>query len=79
MQDAVTVLFPKVMTALSVGDVFREIMHCAAVMNCAATTTGSTVPWGAEAWPPVPVMRMSRESEFAVTEPGAHPTVPAEA
>ena len=50
-----------------------------AVMNCAATTTGSTVPWGADACPPVPVTIMSKESEFAVTLPGAHPKVPADA
>ena len=50
-----------------------------AVMNCAATTTGSMVPWGADACPPVPVTIMSKESEFAVTLPGAHPKVPADA
>ena len=32
--------------------------------------------WGAEAWPPVPVTFMSRESLLAVTLPAEHPTVP---
>ena len=34
---------------------------------------------GADACPPVPVTIMSKESEFAVTLPGAHPKVPADA
>ena len=70
---------PSVSTALSVGDTLRLTSIWSAVTSCAATTTGSTVPCGAEAWPPVPRTSSSTESEFAVTGPAAQPRVPADA
>ena len=71
--------FPSVITALSVGETERATIVCSATTSCAATTTASTVPCGADAWPPVPRTMNWRSSLFAVTGPRAQPIVPAEA
>eukprot|EP00966_Prymnesium_polylepis_P260862 6025569-Prymnesium_polylepis.1 len=67
------------MTALSVGDTFRLTMRCSTPTSSHATTIASIVPCGADACPPVPCTSIASESELAVTEPGAQPTVPADA
>mmetsp|Transcript_54033 Transcript_54033/g.145731 ORF Transcript_54033/g.145731 Transcript_54033/m.145731 type:complete len:238 (+) Transcript_54033:86-799(+) len=71
-------ILPRLMTALSVGDMLRLTTACRLVTNCAATTMASTVPCGADACPPLPCTVSWMESLLAVTDPGAQPRVPAE-
>ena len=59
----------KLMTALSIGATLRDTIVCAAVMMCAATTTGSIVKCGWAPWPPLPQIVISTRSADDIIGP----------
>ena len=64
-------------TAFSSGATLRETIVCAAVMMCAATTTGSTVRCGCAPCPPLPQIVISTRSADDIIGPEFSPIWPA--
>ena len=63
-------------TAVSSGLTLRLTIDCAAVIMCAATSTGSIAVCGWAPWPPRPSMVISMRSAAAIAGPGVMPIVP---
>ena len=63
-------------TAVSIGLTLRATIDCAAVMMCAATSTGSIAACGCAPWPPRPSIVISIRSAAAIAGPGVMPIWP---
>ncbi len=68
---------PTVRTAVSPGATSRDTIVCSRTMIIAASTTGSTVFWGIEPWPPRPYTVILTLSAADRAGPERVPTVPA--
>ena len=63
-------------TTGSSGSTARETMCCSAATTCAPTRMGSTVSWGAAAWPPFPMIVHWKLSGAAIAGPAMRPMEP---
>ena len=68
---------PTVTTAVAPGSMPRDTMVWSFITVEAAMTTGSTVVWGDEPWPPWPCRVIFRASLAAMIGPDRWRTVPA--